>query len=69
VTSLAATVLVLCAFLGLPLAILGLAIIDNKRRPGNWLSRDRKTDMDAPLPFERLSAADRDAWLGGHGGN
>jgi len=68
VMSLAATVLVLCAFLFLPLVVLGLAMIDNKRRHGVWLSRDRKAGVDAPVPFEHLSAADRDAWLGGHGG-
>jgi hypothetical protein len=65
-----ATALVIGAFLVLPLAILALAVIDNKRKHGVWLSRDRKSgsSMDAPLPFERLSAADRDAWFGGGGG-
>lgn len=66
--SLEATVLILCAFFFIPFAILGLAVIDNKRRYGVWTSRDRKASMDAPLPFERLSAADRDAWFGGRGG-
>jgi len=66
--SLAAAALVLCAFFFPPMAILGLVMIDNKRRHGVWLSRDRKTSIDAPLPSERLSAADRDAWLGGGGG-
>ena len=69
--SVAGTALVLGGFLFLPLAILGLAMIDNKRKHGAWLSRDRKSGsaIDAPLPVERLSAADRDAWLGGGGGN
>jgi hypothetical protein len=66
-----ATVLALVGFLLIPLLVFGAAVLDNKLRFGWWTARKEPGEAEgasAPLPFERLSAADRDSWIGGGGG-